>query len=136
MSAQEYILHYIFSNTSHIIQWILFFIGIVLILIPVYHNTTNFLKASQACANKLGMQRLFYFYTKKEKRSVQVEPTTEKKTIEPINIITRERVDTQVCLLSSNDTNSFTSGLVNTGNSCFLNSVLQVSEPLKKTRKK
>ncbi|KAI8878422.1 cysteine proteinase [Backusella circina FSU 941] len=51
--------------------------------------------------------------------TVTTEPYLEKKETE--NIV----YDTQICLKYENHSNQLVAGLVNTGNSCFLNSVLQ-----------
>lgn len=137
MTPLIYILKYFILNVSQIIQWLLFFIGSLLVLIPVFHNLFNsptpFLKASQTCANKLGMHRFVNLYSNKNKIEGKKEesihlttrsalPSVQKETYE-VNKVS-SKVDTQVCLVSSNTS---VSGLVNTGNSCFLNSVLQVN---------
>lgn len=140
MTPLVYILKYFILNVSQIIQWLLFFIGSLLVLIPVYHNlinnSTTLLKASQACANKLGMHRLVNLYSYNNNNSNKIEgkreksiPLSTRSALPSVQIVTSElnktnsKVNTQVCLVSNNTS---VSGLVNTGNSCFLNSVLQV----------
>ena len=133
MPLLVHLLQYILLNMSQLIQWLLFLIGTLLILIPLYqvvlNNEKSLLKVSRACASRLGMHR-FVTIQQEQPQQQQIEAIPFKKsstlslslssfTVEPAS---------QVCLLRNNNTTHYISGLVNTGNSCFLNSVLQVME--------
>lgn len=120
------VLHYFLANYSSIIQWLLFLTGLVLVILPMYHGfmnqTSSFLKASEMCKQRLGMHRFINLYYYNEKPETIAKPSLSIPKTTPT-------VNTKICLLSNGDDvagPSLVPGLVNTGNSCFLNSVLQV----------
>lgn len=125
-------LHYTISNISTIIQSCVFLLGSILVLIPIYHfltiaDKTTLKKFSQSCINLLGLydvispystiintKDVFYYHT-------SVLPSADDIVTYELN----SPIDTQVCLLPEYSS-AMVAGLINTGNSCFLNSVLQV----------
>lgn len=110
-------LQYTITNTSSIIQWLLFVFGFFLILIPTYaimkNNKATFLKA---CSRKGFDQISNLLYTNFKYNTIDEDSNN-------MEII----MDSDICLSSTNN-HLLISGLVNTGNSCFLNSVLQVKK--------
>ncbi|KAL9537223.1 hypothetical protein MBANPS3_011971 [Mucor bainieri] len=138
-------LHFTITHISSIVQSCLLLIGSLLVLIPIYHFLTitdkhtlkNF---SQSCIDQLGLQDMLLFphsaptNNRKEQpyhndglysvsSSVAGQTVTDELNSAPI--------DTQVCLLQE-PSSSMVAGLINIGNTCFLNSVLQSLSSLPK----
>lgn len=87
-------------------------LGTILVLIPIFY-------LFKSRFNSLSFVTMATFVSRSALSSVDIVTTKLNINLKPI--------DTQVCLLppASSD---MVSGLTNTGNSCFLNSVLQASQ--------
>jgi hypothetical protein len=141
-------LHFIITHIPGVIESFVFLIGTLLIVIPLFQILINteksaYQKASQVCWDIMGLPHFEATQSSSIEKPVLETYTTPayRQSASPSgdsvtsDSIVSEAIDTDVCLLPEIST-PMVAGLVNTGNSCYLNSVLQVKKKKKKKKKK
>lgn len=123
------ILHYVLLNISAVVHSTLPLFGTLLIIYPIYHLITtmskstfigfiqSYLKNDLFSFNNIPNESTLEMVNSKYHSSFSSNNDTSTMKLKPIN--------TQICLLPKSPS-ELISGLTNTGNSCFLNSILQV----------
>jgi hypothetical protein len=134
-------LRFTITHIPDVLEWFTFLIGTLLILIPLLQflinsNKPNYREAVKICMEIIGVadfgttRRLMdisplKIYSMPALPAWKQSASPSADSVTSDLLVSKIAIDTDVCFLPEIST-SMVAGLVNTGNSCFLNSVLQV----------
>lgn len=124
------LIHYVIMNLSSILQTSLCLIGTILVVVPIYHIIVKLSGSSISKSTRSHLRKSLYIDETSQLPFAAMVNTIGRSALSSVDIVTTKLnlkpIDTQVCLLPK-VSSDMVSGLTNTGNSCFLNSVLQAS---------